>query len=110
MASDEGWTWGSVPNETAGWEEVDVSRLAPPDRAVPFRLFTNRFKSSSPDSELFIHDPLTAMVDVVPGVTRDSRVTTIVINHDMTLAKVHLLVMAVVAAEAVVLILFKVAP
>jgi hypothetical protein len=101
-----------VPNDTVEWEEVDVSRLAPKKGVVPFRLWTYRVKSSSPDSELFIHDPLAAMVGVVPGVTAESRVTTMVINHDKTLAKFHLFAMALVAAEAgvVVLVLYKLAP
>jgi hypothetical protein len=91
---------------------MDVSRLAPKRGDVPFRLWSYRVKSSSPDSELFIHDPLAAMVGVVPGVTRESHVTTIVVNHDKTLARFHLFVLALVAAEAgtVVLVLFKLAP
>lgn len=113
MESNEGWTWEPDYEEPAGWEEMDASRLAPPDRALPFRLFSNRFKSSSPECERFIHDPLGAMIAAaVPGVTSDSRVTTIVINHDKTLSRVHLIVLALVAAETgiVILTLFKVAP
>jgi hypothetical protein len=111
MASSEGWTWVPEEEAPAGWQPVDVSRVAPPGGALPFQVYSNRFKSSSPECELFIHDPLAAMLkDQVDGVRADSRVTTIVINHDRTLSRVHLIVLALVAADIVILTLFKVAP
>jgi len=91
------------PNDTAGWYEIDVSRLQPPDRTpIPFRLLANRFKSSSPDSEAFIHDPLTAMigaaseVEAFKMIDRTWHVTTFVTNHHRTLSWVHVYAMAAV--------------
>ena len=53
----------SVNNDTTDWFEIDVSGLAPTDGTkIPFRLIAARFKSSSPDSEAFIHDPLDVLV------------------------------------------------
>ena len=54
---------GPVENDTHGWIEIDVSPLDPgDDTGVPFRLVANRFKSSSSDSEDFIHDPLSVLI------------------------------------------------
>ncbi len=93
-------------NDTAGWSEIDVSRLAPGDNTgVPFRLVVNRFKSSSPDSEDFIHDPLGALTraqgsdsSFLEGVGLDDswKVTTLVLNHHQTLSATHLHAMAAV--------------
>jgi len=49
-----------------GWTELDLGHLKPSDRPIPFRVFTNRFKSSTPESEAFIHDPL-AQMQAAPG-------------------------------------------
>lgn len=109
MAANEGNGNGRVENDTAGWSEVDVGRVAAPEIGVPFRLWVNRVKSSSPDSELLIHEPLTSMVDKIDGVEADFQVTTLVVNHHRTLSKVHLFATALVAVEAriVVLVLYK---
>lgn len=93
----------AVDNDTSGWKEIDVSALAPSDNSgVPFRLVVNRFKSSSPDCEDFIHDPLSAMIraqgteNLLEGLelTEDWRVTTVVLNHHQTLSATHLNVVA----------------
>ena len=95
-------------NDTAGWSEIDVSRLAPSDNSgVPFRLVVNRFKSSSQDSEDFIHDPLAALIKaqgderLLEGLelTSEWRVTTLVLNHHQTLSATHLNVVAAVNSE-----------
>lgn len=93
-----------VENDTNGWVELDVTALKPEDMdQVPFRLVANRFKSSSPDSEAFIHDPLNALlqaraqVEALWPVEEDWRVTTFVINHHKTLSHVHVYAMGVVS-------------
>ena len=70
---------------------------------VPFKLFANRFKSSSPDCEAFIHDPLAVMSGTREfqelGVTPDWKVITLVLNHHQTLSATHLYVKAAVNGE-----------
>ena len=54
-----------VPNDTTPWVEVTSIQddLRPGGgRDLPFRLFATRFKSSSEDSEYFLHDPLRHML------------------------------------------------
>ncbi len=60
---------GTCDDLDLAWVEVDSiqSDLVPtgaPD--LQFRLFANRFKSSSPDCEYFLHDPLRHML-LKPG-------------------------------------------
>ncbi|MFN8629997.1 MAG: hypothetical protein U0838_06635 [Chloroflexota bacterium] len=73
-------------------------------------MFVGRSKSSSPDCELIIHDPLKSLIDA--GVIKPGRwrVTTHVLNHERTLSKWHLFVTATVSPGAVGLSLYKVAP
>jgi hypothetical protein len=90
----------SVDNDTQGWQKLDVSVLQSGDGSeIPFRLVANRFKSSSPDSELFIHDPLTALLKAqddgvldLDGIrlTPEWTVVTLVTNHHQTLSATHL--------------------
>jgi hypothetical protein len=94
---------GGVQNDTAGWIELNLSELASEDGTpIPFRLLANRWKSSSPDSEGVIHDPLTRFlearetVDGFRAVERDWHVTTFVVNHHRTLSVSHTYGMAVV--------------
>ena len=96
---------GPVENDTHGWVELIVEDLDPGDgTGVPYRLIVNRFKSSSPDSEDFIHDPLGALIraqgteGLLPGLelTQDWTVTTLVLNHHQTLSATHLHAMAAV--------------
>jgi hypothetical protein len=106
-----------VENDTNGWIEIDVSGLTPtksddpPEtRVLPYRLLGNRFKSSSPDCELFIHDPLGVLLDardngsdqvrdVLRDVDEDWRVTTFLVNHEATLSNFHLLANVFVASS-----------
>ena len=100
-----------VPNETIPWTEVPLRGIVPGLDVVPFGLWYYGVKSSSPDSEQFIHDPLAAMVGVLPGVTEESRVTTLVINHDKTLYYTQLHSLAVVGPDGnVTLVQVKQAP
>lgn len=104
------------PNDTAGWSEIDLSVLVPGDEDdLPYRLVVNRFKSSSPDSEAFIHDPLRQIIkarDGVPAfeaVDEDWHVSTFVINHHRTLSVRHVHALAVVddAAQTIGLTIYK---
>lgn len=99
------WKWEPVDNDTNGWVELDISALRPRDGTeIPFRLIANRVKSSSPECERFIHDPLGALLEAQATdkalqalqLTRDWRVTTIVVNHHHTLSGTHLYMMAAV--------------
>lgn len=91
-------------DQTNGWIQVDLSALDP-DRGngevVPFRVVANRFKSSSLDSEKFIHDPLQALQDaqvnegILEGLDLTGwTVSTFVVNHHQTLYAKHLYAMA----------------
>ena len=107
-----------VANADVPWFELDISKLDPGDGTPLPRLFVTRFKSSSDDSENFIHDPLTALVlaqkDGTILDTRGSqvtdlpissewRVTTVVVNHHQTLSHTHLIATASVdSAESTV--------
>ena len=115
----------SEPNETNGWVEVDVGALmGSADRPIPFQLFLNRFKSSSPDSELFIHDPLRQMQEdpgelerlqvsgldlgATPAALHNStRVTTAVANHSRRLNRIYHYVAAIVGPDGVHLTIYK---
>ena len=95
---------GGTENDTAGWKELDLSGVQSSDGTeIPFRLVINRWKSSSPDSERMIHDPLTEFleardtVDAFKPVDEDWHVTTLVVNHHQTLAVSHVYAMAAVA-------------
>ncbi len=64
---------------------------------VPFTVVANRFKSSSLDSEKFIHDPLQALQDaqvnegILEGLDLTGwTVSTFVVNHHQTLNAKHL--------------------
>ena len=99
----EGKSYGdSRDNNTSGFVEIDVSHLDPGvGTTIPFRLVTIRFESSSPDSESFIHDPLTFITNKLGGEVKnldgstsnafegvDStwHVVTTVANHQRTLS------------------------
>jgi hypothetical protein len=85
-------------NDTAGWIELDIGPLQPKqdNTQIPFRLLANRFKSSSPDSENFIHDPLGELiaaagtVEAFKEIDRDWTVSTFIVNHEDGLRFVHL--------------------
>lgn len=80
--------WTPVPQPFAG--DPDRPRGDTP------RMYTAKFKSSSRQAEVFIHDPVAALtgrersITSPPGLRRlraDIPVTTLVINHHRTLAK-----------------------
>ncbi len=97
-----------VERDTTGWIEIDHSKLAPTrdDTQIPFRVIANRFKSSSADCELFIHQPVAMLLDardrdpddgvrallaeVLEDVTPATRTTTFIVNHEETLSNFHL--------------------
>ena len=107
MFIDDDRSYGDAnANDTSGWRELELSGLAPSDgRDIPIRLLVNRFESSSPHSEAFIHDPLGEIIKVkgsVPAfanVTDDWHVSTFVINHHRTLSVKHVYPIAVVSEE-----------
>jgi hypothetical protein len=93
----------SVDNDTAGWTEFNISGLNSTDGTQPpFRLVVNRMKSSSPDAEAFIHDPLRVFleargsVDAFKDINPDWKVTTLVTNHHRTLSFIHLWIVSTV--------------
>lgn len=94
--SDPGYK-DSEPNDSSRWIELDLSGLAPPP--IRFRLFAKRLKSSSPDAERFLHDPLRVLVEEIDEVRDDWHITTFIVNHHRTLSRIHLYVMAVVAPD-----------
>ncbi len=98
------------PSETdsSGWVELDISALEPHDEtSIPFRLVAHRFKSSTPECEAFIHNPLGVLLEAARTnatlrsleLTPDWHVTTFVVNHHRTLSATHLYAMAAVDAD-----------
>lgn len=81
-------------NDTAGWHEIDLSPIQPPGEEMPFRLFVNRFESSSPDSERFIHDPREQLAEAIEEFSDSWKVTTFIVNHHRTLSVKHVYAMA----------------
>jgi hypothetical protein len=99
--SSSPWLTPGVDNDSSDWIPLDLRDLAPSDRSpIPFRLFAKRFKSSSPDSEWFLHDPLKVLMselDLDPEIAW--HITTLIVNHHRKLSFIHLFAMAVVAHE-----------
>src|SRR4051812_5796309 len=63
------WVWDRVDNDTSNWVEFDLTPIQSSDGAdVPYRLLVSRLKSSSPDSEAFVHDPLGALMEAASEV------------------------------------------
>ena len=76
--------------DTIDWVEINLDQLATPGLPVPFTLIGARFKSSSSDSEDFIHDPLNVLINSgLAGIASDWRVATLVVNHEKTLSASH---------------------
>lgn len=106
---------GGDDEAPAGWREIDLSGIKPEGSEIPFRLIVNRFKSSTPACEAFIHDPLSALIEagaiIDPGLGIDAnwKVATFVTNHHRTLSKVHLyaLVAATPADQTISVTLVK---
>ena len=98
----EGKDYGDgQPNNTRGFTQINIDHLHPGGTStIPFKLVTNRFESSSPDSEAFIHDPLKFITDrlgelktldgsrpnAFEGVDNSWHVVTNVQNHHRTLS------------------------
>jgi hypothetical protein len=123
-----------VDNDTRGWVRIDLETLRPGergdppvDRPIPFQVFGNRFKSSSADSELFIHDPLLQMqrspgdlkgLDVA-GFRGDDleldiealrdrwHLTTYVANHHRGLNRIYHYAMLTVGPDGLHLMIYK---
>jgi hypothetical protein len=104
MLGDDTTSYGDrEPNDSSPWIELrDFAKVAPTDDSwMPITVLGRRFKSSSPDSEAFLHDPLTVLmndaldpdkgeVEALGQITRDWHVSTIVVNHQATLLIRHL--------------------
>jgi hypothetical protein len=100
------------PNDPGGfntWMLVESLFPEGEDESPP-TVYAAKFKSSSRQAEIFIHDPISALVGDdesitgIPGMGRDdlpARVTTFVINHDATLAKKIIRVVATVNSDSV---------
>jgi hypothetical protein len=80
------------------WTEVEnpFHDDLPPGGQVP-RMLTAKFESSSRQAEIFIHDPVNALLAIDdsivtnasldPEFLRTARISTFVVNHERTLAK-----------------------
>lgn len=91
-------------NNSNGWINLDIGRLDPNDGTdFPFGVIANRFKSSSPECEIFLHQPLQMLIELaatdpvvaafMDGVGGSSKVSTSIVNHDETLGALHMYVM-----------------
>ena len=115
MADDDvegGWHRHREENDTAGWQQLPAGFLIPPDllEGDYFTVWGNRFKSSSDDAERFIHHPLKALLQAgIAGVNPDAKVVTSVLNHELTLSKVHLFAIVTVSPTVVGVQLYKIA-
>jgi hypothetical protein len=106
------WEWNEQENANTKWQQLDASFLIPPDLLDGdyFAVWGRRFKSSSSDCEKFIHDPLGALLKAkIAGVNKDSTVVTSVLNHELTLAKVHLMTLVTVSPKVVGVTMYKIA-
>jgi hypothetical protein len=121
-------------NDPSTWTEIDIQELIglPDDRRpIPFRMFVKRFKSSSSDSELFVHDPLGQMLESpgalaaidgwppppeTPGqlqaIRDDPRfhVQTVVANHHRTLSRIHAYPTVLVGRDGIHVMVYKDSP
>jgi hypothetical protein len=102
-------------NDTSPWIMLDVSRLEANNSLEPWRpiaVLAKRYKSSSPDSEKFIHNPLRTMMsdaddptndanarEALGMITEDWHVITTVVNHHLTLSIRHVSVIAALNPE-----------
>jgi hypothetical protein len=101
------WLTPGQENDPGGWIELGLDALRSdrddPPMPIPFRLFARRFKSSSPDAEWFLHDPLGVLLRErppgFPSITDEWHVTTFIVNHHRTLSWVHKFVLAIVSED-----------
>jgi hypothetical protein len=121
-------------NDPSQWTEIrieDFIGLPGDGRPIPFRMFVKRFKSSSSDAELFVHDPLRQMLEN-PGALADIddwpsppegrsemqairddprfHVQTVVANHHRTLSKIHSYPTVLVGGDGIHVMVYKDAP
>lgn len=66
---------------------VELGALDPAQQSIiehsPMRRFTVKFRSSSPEAEAIIHQPLGVLLEHgVPGVSEESRISTVVLHHE----------------------------
>ncbi|MFI5260917.1 MAG: hypothetical protein ACHQZR_00015 [Candidatus Limnocylindrales bacterium] len=111
-SSDAGYG-DDEPNDSSEWIQLELTDLKPTDGSpIPFRVLAKRLKSSSPDSERFIHDPLQVLVEEIDEVGDDWHVTTFVVNHHRTLSRIYMYVMVTVAPveKTVGVTIYKVRP
>lgn len=133
--ADAEWTWNRTDNDSSDWIPLDLDGLKSQrdPREIPFRLLAKRVKSSSPDSESLLHDPLRFLMDegakpvqdlnadraagedvkgVLTKITDEWHVTTFIVNHHRTLSAVHVKMMVIVSEEeqTVALTIYKQAP
>ena len=104
------WLTPGQEDDSSAWIELQLDGLVSsrddPPMPIPFRLFAKRFKSSSPNSEWFLHDPLRVLaseLDLGPDapyrIDDSWMVTTFVVNHHRKLNRIHLFATAVVAPD-----------
>jgi hypothetical protein len=99
------------PNDTSPWFRLnDFDNVKALDGSwKPIEVLGKRYNSSSPDSEDFIHDPLTIMIRDANDSSNDPEVqralqliepswhvSTLVVNHQATLSIRHLNVIAAI--------------
>lgn len=76
------------PHDEASFNRwAELGAMDPEQQSVvdhsPMRRFTIKLKSSSPEAEQIIHQPLRFLLEQkVPGVTEKSRITTVVLHHE----------------------------
>lgn len=107
MLGGNGRSYGDgEPNDTSPWVLLrDFDKLASSDGSwVRVVAVAKRYKSSSPDSEAFIHDPLAVMIAdaqdpdageaealaALAQIGSHWHVSTLVVNHQATLSIRHL--------------------
>jgi hypothetical protein len=71
---------------------VELGAADPDDQRVlhlsPMRRYIKNVKSSSPEANKLIHQPLRALLDEgIPGVTESSRITSTILHHERGLNK-----------------------
>ena len=105
------WLTPGIEDDSSEWVPLNLRGVAPSDGSpIPFDLFAKRFKSSSPNSEWFVHDPLKVLRDELGlDPEKDWHVRTFVVNHHRTLSRIYSFAMAVVAPaeETVALTIYK---
>ncbi|MEO8228896.1 MAG: hypothetical protein ABI628_03935 [Chloroflexota bacterium] len=107
MQGGDGTSYGDgEPNDTSPWVLLrDMDKLIDDNETwVPVAAVAKRYKSSSPDSEAFIHDPLSVMMadaqnpetgepEALAELARigpEWHISTMVVNHQATLSIRHL--------------------